>query len=122
MAQFRRALIVDDDPRFRSKLRAVLERAYDVVGETDDSGEALACIVGREADLIVMDASRRPAGSRPETETDPPLAVLLVARPERGPLRLERPIGVRAYVRSASELGELTELLFGLAATRPPVA
>jgi DNA-binding NarL/FixJ family response regulator len=123
MAQIRRALIVDDDPLYRSELRAVLERSYEVVGETDDRGEALARAAGHEADVIVLGASRRPEGPKARIGTDPPLAVLLVADSEGGsPPRAREPVAVRAYVRSASELGALTELLLGLAASGPRVA
>ena len=55
----RRLLIVDDDARFRSLLRMVLEGTadFDVVGEADDGQTALTAARELEPDVVLLDVN-----------------------------------------------------------------
>jgi DNA-binding NarL/FixJ family response regulator len=82
-------LIVDDDARFRSTARALLEReGYDVVGEAATGTEAIA-LVGRHAPAIVLLDIRLPdvdgfeVAERLAELARPPVVVLISSR-DRG--------------------------------------
>jgi DNA-binding NarL/FixJ family response regulator len=57
MAKKIRVLLVDDHPALRLGLRVLLERASDVelVGEAEDSVEALALVESSQPDVVVLD-------------------------------------------------------------------
>ena len=53
----RRVLLVDDQPAFRSVVRAVLESepSYEVVGEAADGAEGVTLALALRPDLVLMD-------------------------------------------------------------------
>jgi DNA-binding NarL/FixJ family response regulator len=123
-----RVLLVDDEPRLRSQLGAVLaDYGVEVLGEagTGREGVELACRL--QPDVVLMDL-RMPeldgiAATRQLSELLPATVVIMLSAYEDQALRSEaREAGARAYLVKGCPVGQLVEEIEKAAADRagPP--
>jgi DNA-binding NarL/FixJ family response regulator len=80
----RRVLIVDDHPSFRRCARALLEaEGFEVVGEAEDGGSALALVATLRPQLVLLDIQLPDidgfAVAQRLLEDDPSLPIVLVS-------------------------------------------
>jgi chemotaxis response regulator CheB len=98
-----RALIVDEEPAFRARLRNALGAHVEVVGEAPDAAEGAAFVAEEVVDLVVMSLPRAEEleTARELLEHDPGLVLVLLNR-----------CGADAH--GPTELHGLAKLLVGL--------
>ncbi len=120
-----RTLIVDDDPRFRQRVRDLLapEPGITVVGEAVDGMDAIAKARELEPDLILLDirmpgmngldAARQLKTERPEVK------ILILSLYDLEEYRsIARANGVNGYIVKHSLVEELLPVIHGLERTR----
>lgn len=101
----RRLLIVDDDARFRSLLRMLLEDApeFDVIGEAHEGEAALAAVRELEPDVVLLDVHLPDTTGfdltpRLAAEAGAPEVVLTSSRGDETYARLADQAGASAFV------------------------
>jgi DNA-binding NarL/FixJ family response regulator len=103
-------LIVDDHAAFRSFARAVLEAdGFDVVGEAEDGGSALAACAALRPEIVVLDVQLPDidgfgVAERLGNEVDPPAIVLVSTREASSYRRRLAETPARGFIQK----GELT--------------
>jgi len=121
-----RVVVVDDDPRFREALVALISTTDGivVVGEAADGESAVALTEELSPDLVVMDVEMPRLGGLDATgrilDHDPAIAVVVVSGTSDTAAKALQ-AGAVAYMRKGSDLAGLAPLLLNLARTRLPL-
>lgn len=121
-------LLVDDEPRLRAQLHAVLDDyQVAVVGEAGTGREAVE-LAGRLRPQVVLMDLRMPeldgiAATRLLLASQPTIAVIILSGYDDPALRSEaRQAGAHAYLVKGCRVGELVEAIVGAAAGRAGAA